>query len=92
MSQVLDNEQIHVLINRHLFRASSVRGNIQNALLLAGRELARRADFEFLNQLRHAVSPTTRVADRVFHHLFVKTGAVGKPVVIALAMARFSGL
>lgn len=92
MSRVLDNEQIHVLINRHLFQAGFVQGDLQNALLLTGRELARQVDFEFLDQLRHTVSTTTRVADRIFHHLFVKTEPSVNSRVIALAMARFSGL
>ena len=59
MSRVSDNKQIHILIDRHLLQASSVQGDIQDALLLTGRELTRQVDFELLDQNREQIAVAT---------------------------------
>ncbi len=51
----LNDVQVEILIDRHLFQASSVERNLQNALLLASRELAREIDFEFIDQFRNTI-------------------------------------
>lgn len=52
----LNDVQVEILIDRHLFQASSVERNLQNALLLASRKLAREIDFELICALSAAVN------------------------------------
>ena len=52
----LNDVQVEILLLTGICsRASSVERNLQNALLLASRELAREIDFEFIDQLRNAI-------------------------------------
>lgn len=71
-SRVLDNEQIQILTDRHLPQTNSVRGDIQDALLLTDRELTRQVNFEPLDQLWRTVVTMARVADWIFHYHFLK--------------------
>ncbi len=54
------------------------RRNLQNALLLASRELAREIDFEFIDQLRNAILTAASMTNWVLHHHFFKSRAVGE--------------
>lgn len=59
-------------------KVSSVERNLQNALLLASRELAREIDFEFIDQFRNTILTAASMTNGVLHHHFFKSCAVGE--------------
>src|SRR5699024_8851965 len=87
----LNDVQVEILIDRHLFQASSVERNLQNALLLASRELAREIDFEFIDQFRNTILTAASMTNGVLHTTSSNRVPSVNSRVMALAMARFSG-
>src|SRR5690606_902196 len=71
-----DDIQVHVLVHRHGFQRGLVQRRVQDALLLAGGELARQVAAELGFQERDAVLAAALVANRVFADDLVELGAV----------------